>query len=425
VGARRGSRGRGLAATFGCAAALASPAASTGALPVGPTLTSAPIVIGVASAGKRLTGLSGVWTGTGAILYRFQWFRCNAAGANCLPIGGATSPTYTLVAKDVGKTVGLTVYASDSTGTAAAYASLVGPIATAAPPLVSTVQPVVRGAPVVGRTISVTSGVWSPVVATISYAWERCDPQGRACARIPDAGGRSYRVRPEDLGHGLVALVQAANSTTLQNTFSTSTPAVVAKTVDGPLSLTLPEITGTAASGSQLIAATGRWQGVGTVSFAFQWYLCNDLGSDCSSLHGATGATIQPGPADAGKTIGLTLRATDLTGTAIAYASLVGPVSGPEAPLTATSPPTITGKPSPGSSLTVEPGVWSSPPSGYTYRWLRCGLDGRDCTPIKHATAASYTPAPTDSGHTLIALVDATAGESTQLAFSIASAPIG
>src|SRR5580692_9845022 len=100
VGAARGSRrgrGRILAASLGCAAALAGAAGSMGALPVGPTPTSAPIVIGIAAAGKRLTGLSGVWTGSGAILYRYQWFRCNAAGAECLSIGGATSPTYTLV----------------------------------------------------------------------------------------------------------------------------------------------------------------------------------------------------------------------------------------------------------------------------------------------------------------------------------------
>ena len=392
---------------------------------MGPSLTSAPIVIGIAAAGKRLTGLSGVWTGSGAILYRFQWFRCDAAGADCLSIGGATSPTYTLVAKDVGKTVGLTVYASDSTGTAAAYASLVGPIATARPPLVSTVQPVVKGAPVVGRTISVTTGVWSPVVATFSYTWQRCDPDGRSCARIPDAAGRSYTVRPEDRGHALAALVQAANSTTLQNAFSASTPAVVAASVHGPLSLTLPEITGSAISGSQLIAATGRWQGVGTVSFAFKWSVCNALGGDCASVQGASGATIQPGAGDAGKTIGLTLRATDLTGTSTAYASLVGPVGEPEAPLWATSPPTISGTPEAGSALSVEPGAWSSPPSGYTYRWLRCDLVGRSCRPIQGASAASYTLTPGDVGHTLIAVVDASAGQSSQPAFSAASTPIG
>jgi hypothetical protein len=191
------------------------------------------------------------------------------------------------------------------------------------------------------------------------------------------------------------------------------------------VSLTLPEITGSAASGSQLIAATGRWQGVGTVSFAFQWYLCDALGAHCSPLHGATGATIQPGPTDAGRTVGLTLRATDLTGTTTAYSSLVGPVADAQAPLTATSPPTISGTPQPGSSLVVEPGAWSSPPSGYTYRWLRCNLRGRMCTPIAGATAASYVLTAAESGHTLVAAVDAVAGQSTQVALSMASAPIG
>ena len=77
-----------------------------------------PSVLGTAAAGKRLTGLSGTWAGFDAITYHFQWYRCNAAGASCLSIHGATSPTYALGNKDIGKTVGLTVYATDSTGTA-------------------------------------------------------------------------------------------------------------------------------------------------------------------------------------------------------------------------------------------------------------------------------------------------------------------
>lgn len=423
AGRRGGSR---LAAVLAGLAALAALAPASGAAPpAGPTVTSAPIVIGVAAAGKRLTGLSGVWTGSGAISYRFQWVRCNAAGAECLSILGATSPTYTLVPRDVGKTVGLTVFATDSTGTAAAYASLVGPIATARPPLVSTVQPVIDGVPVVGRTLSVTTGVWSPMVATFTYTWERCNPNGRACAPIRGAAARSYQLAPADLGHALVALVQAANSTTLQNVFSVATPPVAAPGTHGPVALTPPQIEGTAVAGSQLIAVTGRWHGVGSVGFSFQWSLCDADGAGCAAIAGATAAAVRPQALDAGKTLGLTVRATDLTGTTTAYASLVGPVAAPAAVLVATSAPTISGSAVAGGSLTVSQGSWSSPPTSYAYSWLRCNLTGRLCRPIAGATSSSYTLTAADGGHTLIAVVDATAGGSSQPALSAASPPIG
>ena len=307
-------------------------------------------MIGIAAAGKRVTGLSGVWTGSGAISYRFQWVRCNAAGADCLSILGASSPTYTLVARDVGKTVGLTVYATDSTGTAASFASLVGPIAASRPPLVATVQPVINGVPVVGRTLSVSSGVWSPMVETFSYAWERCNANGRACAPLRGAGSNHYQITPGDLGHALVALVQAANATTLQNAFSVATPPVVAASVTGPVALTPPAIEGNATTGSQLIALTGRWHGVGSVGFAFQWDLCDAFGGGCAAIPGTRAASIRPPAADAGKTLGLTVRVTDLTGTTTAYASLVGPLAAAQATHTATSPPTISGTTSAGGS---------------------------------------------------------------------------
>ena len=53
-------------------------------------------VIGTAAAGKLLTGLSGNWAGSGPTTYKFQWYRCNAAGAACRSVRGATSPTFAL-----------------------------------------------------------------------------------------------------------------------------------------------------------------------------------------------------------------------------------------------------------------------------------------------------------------------------------------
>src|SRR5204863_9629080 len=116
----------------------------------------APIVAGTSGQCSQLTGASGTWTSAGTIDYSFNWFRCDAAGAHCLSIHGATKPTYTQGAKDVGQTLGFAVHASDSAGTSTAYASLVGPVAAANPALASTGQPTIGGTPAVGQTLEVS-----------------------------------------------------------------------------------------------------------------------------------------------------------------------------------------------------------------------------------------------------------------------------
>lgn len=381
-------------------------------------------MIGTAAAGKRLTGLSGTWAGYGVIGYRFQWYRCNAAGGQCLSIHGSTSPTYALVEKDVGKTIGLTVSATDSTGTAIAYSSLVGPIAPSRPLLESTVQPVVSGSPVEGKTLQVTSGTWSPMPAKVTYAWERCNPNGRACAAIPHATGTSYTAGAQDLGHALLVVLQATNGTAIQSTFSTATPAVVDGSIAGPSQIEGPSLGGSAIQGQQLAVDTGIWNGVGPIAFAYLWYRCDTDGAHCTSIHSATQAVYTLGTRDVGHTVALTLRATDSTGTSVAYASLAGPVAAAGAPLTPVTLPTISGAATTGGTLSAVHGLWSTSPTAYGYAWLRCNRNGRICAPIAGATSASYLVSAADAGHTLIADVTARSAAGSQSALTAATAPV-
>ncbi len=94
--------------------------------PIPPAVTSYPTVSGTAQRGQTLTATTGSWTGTQPIDYAYQWLRCDSTGANCNPIGGATSTTYTLTSTDVGSTIEVTVTASNTAGSGSTMFDSVG-----------------------------------------------------------------------------------------------------------------------------------------------------------------------------------------------------------------------------------------------------------------------------------------------------------
>ena len=161
-----------------------------------------PTVIGTAAAGKQLTGLSGTWGGFDAITYHFQWFRCNAAGRQ-LPLGSrrdladlrARQQGCRQDARPDGLRDGL-----DGNGVGVLEPRRADRTAPAA----ARVDRRSRSSPgrrSSGRSVQVTTGTWSPTPPKLTYAWERCNANGRVCAAIPNATeqlvhGRERRPRP-------------------------------------------------------------------------------------------------------------------------------------------------------------------------------------------------------------------------------------
>jgi hypothetical protein len=78
--------------------------------------TDPPAITGTAGAGSTVTADPGDWQGTPTITYAYQWRRCDAAGANCVDVAGATGHTYDLTAADVGHTVRVVVVANNDAG---------------------------------------------------------------------------------------------------------------------------------------------------------------------------------------------------------------------------------------------------------------------------------------------------------------------
>ena len=184
------------------------------------------MVAGQASQGARLFGVKGSWSGAGKVVYTYQWFRCDQMGARCASLRGVTKRSHLLGENDVGHTLGLAVRATDSRGSTTAVSRLIGPIAGAPPLLVSTAQPTVSGKAVPGGTLKVEPGKWTQTPESFSYQWARCTGAGRGCAPIKGATAETYVCGAGDLGHALVAIVQARSGATSQAVFSVATDTV-------------------------------------------------------------------------------------------------------------------------------------------------------------------------------------------------------
>jgi hypothetical protein len=385
-----------------------------------PTPSAGPTITGVLQQGGKLTGSPGTWTGTGDVTYAFQWHRCDANGAHCASISGARKSTYTEVAKDVGQTLALTVTATDTTGPTVAYAPLAGLVAASSNPLVAPSQPAITGRAAVGQALTVGTPLWSGSPTATTYAWERCNVNGRICTAIPGATTQSYTAVADDTGTTLLAALTATAGAYTQTLLSLPTPVVAAQPV-GPAPSGRPSVTGTLRAGSRLLARPGAWIGTGTITYAYQWYRCDTAASHCASIRGATKPSYVEVAKDVGATIGVTVHATDPTGTAAAYAPVTGFVAAATATLAAKAQPTLAGTAGVGKKLTVKGGTWTARPKSLTYSWFRCNVNGRICLPIAGVSTVSYVATTADAGHTLVATVLATAGTVNATALTVAS----
>jgi hypothetical protein len=92
---------------------------------------------------------------------------------------------------------------------------------------------------------------------------------------------------------------------------------------------------------------------------------------------------------------------------------------------TNSSPPTISGTPQVGQTLTANPGTWnSSTTPAYAYQWLRCDTQGNNCAAIAGAKAQTYTVQSGDVGSTLRVTVTATNSSGATAATSAQTAVV-
>jgi hypothetical protein len=326
----------------------------------------------------------------------YQWYRCAADVSHCNSISGAKAASYALGVKDVGKTIAVTAKTAD----ASSYLPAVGPVASKAATLVSKTQPHVTGTPTAGTPLAVDNGTWSTAPSGYTYAWLRCNANGRICVAIGGATQATYTPTADDVGHQLAARVTATAGAVAQSALSLASGPIAAPS--GPVASVAPSLSGTLQQGKKLTLAPGTWTGNGTVSLGQQWYRCDANVAHCVSIHGATGTGYTTGAKDVGKTLTVTVKATDSATSVSSFVSAVGPVAAKATALVSTAQPKIT---TAGTKLTVDNGAWSAGAATFTYRWLRCNANGRACAAITGATQQSYTRTADDTGHALVAAV--------------------
>jgi hypothetical protein len=190
-----------------------------------PVSVVAPSVSGSLQPGQVLTATRGTWTGD-QLTYAHQWERCDAAGAACAAIPGATGTTYTLTAGDLASTVQVRVTGRNRLGSLVASSSATAVVAGPPGSPASTVAPVVSGTPQVGSTLTVVTGTWTGGPTGFAYQWRRCDASGSACVDISGATTQTYVVSSGDSRSTLRVLVIATNAVGAGGAISAPTAAV-------------------------------------------------------------------------------------------------------------------------------------------------------------------------------------------------------
>jgi hypothetical protein len=172
-----------------------------------PSISGAPVV------GQTLIGDDGSWSGD-SVGFARQWRRCDAAGANCADIAGATAQTYAVAPADVGSTLLLRVTGSNSAGTVsadsaptAAVTAALGVTLPGGPPLADPAPTILAASisPSAFRASRLGASIAAPVggrvfyrlsePARVRFTVERVRP-GRRVGRRCVAPTRRNRRRP-------------------------------------------------------------------------------------------------------------------------------------------------------------------------------------------------------------------------------------
>jgi hypothetical protein len=359
------------AAALALAAVLGPPHSGAAASSAVPSSTTAPGISGTFQETATVSATTGTWSGD-PTSYGYVWERCDAAGANCSAIAGATAQSIQLHTADVGHTIRVVVTASNSSGSARATSDPSPVVASQTAPGDSAL-PVISGTTRETQTLNATTGSWTNSPTSYSYTWKRCDGTGAGCVAIPGATAQSLQLQTADVGHRIRVTVAAKNASGSSAATSEATPVVVSQSAPPvPAATAAPTISGGTTVGSTLTGSPGTWSGSPT-TWGYSWSRCDKSGDNCGAIGGATGTTYVLTPADAGSTIRYTVTAGNSTGSAQSTSAPTAVVAAATTTTTTTSTATTAGTGCPSGTGTIQVSDLAPP--------ARLGIDSQTITP--------------------------------------------
>jgi hypothetical protein len=384
-----------------------------------PSSTSVPVISGEALSPEPLQASTGAWTGRSPISYAYQWESCDAEGGECAPVENSTTAEYSPSENELGKTVRVTVTATNVAGSTRATSAPSETIV--AEPAGELRPPSISGTPDVHQVLYADPGVWEGLDTQIAYQWESCNTSGEECAPVEGETGPEYDLAAGDEGSTLRVRIGLGSTRGSLTDVSPPTPAIGAAGTFANTSA--PSVSGTPQSGQVLTASTGEWSDMESVSYSYQWQSCDRYGEHCEDIEGATSATYTTVTANIGDALRVIVTASDGGHSSSQSSSVTQPIAAAAAPVIEQQPQ-ITGTALQGHVLTASTGTWSAEGSiGYGYQWERCNTSG-ECSAIEGATASAYTLTEADVSSTIRVVVTATHSSTSATAVASTTATI-
>lgn len=242
--------------------------------------------------------------------------------------------------------------------------------------------------PIVGATLTSTSGSWSavPAVSSISYKWQKSNDSGSNWVDIPSATASTYLVSATDIGFAL------RSSVTVINTNGSTTSNSSATGITAPIyNIAAPVVRGLLVVGQVLDASDGVWSSPYTINLSYVWR--RDSAGSISVISGAISPSYTLTESDIGTSISVQVTATTLLGSLSVLSGQRGLVT----IVGNTVLPVITGSLRVGGTLAVSTGTWIGTPASNTYQW-QSSVNGTDWDSIAGATNATYVVQAAQAG---------------------------
>jgi hypothetical protein len=198
--------------------------------------------------------------------------------------------------------------------------------------------------------------------------------------------------------------------------------AGIASATAKPVNTEQPSISGTPQIGQRLTGDRGDWSNNPT-SFSYFWARCATNGKSCAAISGARSTSYLLTSADVGHTIRFVVAARNGDGATPASSLPTAVITAGAKPVN-TRPPSVSGTPQAGKTLTGDRGDWSNNPTAFSYAWARCAKNGASCAAISGARSTSYLLTSADVGNTIRFFVGARNAAGATGAFSPPTAVI-